>query len=94
MTKPENLNAGSPPSAISYLRRRAQSFQQRKAVTIYMFRTPAHGVCLKSTEGTKLKCDTSASDIDCTEAKGSGGNRSFYGGVLAYASKRLALRIA
>ncbi len=42
----------------------------------------------------KLKFDVSPSDIDCTEAEGVGGDCSIYICILAYASKRLALRVA
>jgi hypothetical protein len=90
----ENLNAGSPPFVISYPRKRVQSFHQRRAATIYMSPMPARGVCLKPCEGTKLKFYVSTSDIDCTEVKRIGGDCSIYSCILAYASKRLALRIA
>jgi len=92
MTRPENLSAGSLSFVISYRGRRAQNSHPRKAATISMFPMHAHGVRLKSSGGTKLKIYNSASDVDCTEAEGTGGDHSIYICILAYASKRLALR--
>lgn len=55
MTKPENLSGASLPFVILYRGRRVQSSHLRKAATIYMFPTHAHGVRLKSNGGTKLR---------------------------------------